>query len=492
MATSYAIGPGEKAPVTLGPGASLSRSAVAWILLCVVGPFLVVALASPRMDLFTGEALVITVLTLYSGTHLARLYGRGELRIAATTFWLFVYTAMSLASLARISTGLHSYLETSDTLTEAALLTLVGCVAYDLSYFVHLRNTRSHVDVRPLREIDFTRVNVIAVLGIGASVYYVGNIGLATFFSSRSALIQSLAQAGLTTDSSQTAAAVVGSLGTVPVLLAWVAWTARLSRDAAARRSLQSWTWYLLLSAVMVVVNNPISNSRYWMLTVALATLFCLPNLGPRYMRAAISGGVLLAVIVFPYSDYFRVDASLRPPLQINSVSTELATKDYDQMTMIANGIWYADALGHTNGSQAVADLLFFVPHSLWSGRSTDTGVILGRAMNVPNVNLSAPLWLELWLDFGWVGLIAGFLALGKISSQWDGLFVQVRSRLQQAAPTVLDVALPFFVGYQFILLRGPLLQAMGRLVFMAILLIVIRGRARKADTGPNQIRNGL
>src|SRR5205823_5120510 len=199
-----------------------------------------------------------------------------------------------------------------------------------------------------------------------------------------------------------------------------------------------SWLWYLTLSALMVIVNNPISNSRYQFLTVTLAALFCLPNIGQRAMRLIIASGVVLAVVAFPYSDYFRVDPAYREPFHVNSIAVELATKDYDQITMIANGVWYADTFGHTNGRQTLSDLLFFIPHSVWPGRSTDTGVLVGQAIRSPNMNLSAPMWMEFWLDFSWVGLIVGFLGFGWISARWDNLFVDLRRR-RQVSPALLD-----------------------------------------------------
>ncbi len=155
----------------------------------------------------------------------------------------------------------------------------------------------------------------------------------------------------------------------------------------------------------------------------------------------------------------------------------ELATKDYDQMTMIANSVWYANVFGHTDGSQLVSDVLFFVPHSVWPGRATDTGVLIGEAMSVPNLNLSAPMWVEFWLDFSWLGLIIGFLAFGWISARWDDLFVHLRRRRRLTSPALLDLALPLFAGYEFILLRGSILQAVGRMAVMLILLLVVRGR---------------
>ena len=493
MASKTPKRPGRPGAARRGGGdaGSPERTALAWLLLCVPAPLFLLSTAAPGTALSTAEVLLTVLLTAYSGTHLAVRFGRGDLRIAATTFWLFVYAAMSVASLARISTGLHSYLADPATLTEAILITLVGCVAYDAAQVAHRlvahRLVARGKDLAPaVRSIDFGRLNAIGVVGVAASAYYIQSVGLSSFFSSRTDLAQGLTQAGLATNGSQTIPAIVGALAVVPLLVAWLGWTARMSRDPAARRSPSRWAWYLILSTFVVILNNPISTSRYQFLTIALAAIFCLPNLGKRAIRFAIAGGVVLAITVFPYSDYFRVQAADRQPLQVNSIAVELATKDYDQVTMIANGIWYADVFGHTDGSQLLSDVLFFVPHSVWPGRSTDTGVLIGQAMRDPNVNLSAPMWVEFWLDFSWGGLITGFLLFGWITARWDDLFVHLRRR-RYASPAVLDIALPLFAGYQFILLRGSILQAIGRMVVVAILLVVIRGRLLN-DEGPHFI----
>jgi hypothetical protein len=454
------------------------RTASASLLLSVLVPLLLLIVASPDLALNTSETWLTVLLIVYSGTHLALRFGSGNLRIVSTIFWLFVYVAMSVASLARITTGLHDHLVVDpSSLTEAVLITLAGCIAYDVAQLVYQRLPHPTEPGASMRRIQFGRLNVIGVLGIVASTYYIYTIGLSTFFSSRDALTQRVVQLGLTAGGSQSAAAILGSLGTVPLLIAWLGWTARLSRDPVARRAPSSWLWYLTLSAFMLIVNNPISNSRYQFLTVALAALFCLPRLGKRGMRLAIGGGVFLSIVVFPYSDYFRSDTAYRQPVQVNSIPVELASKDFDQMTMTANGVWYADTFGHTNGTQVLSDLLFFIPHSVWPDRATDTGVLIGRAILSPQVNLSAPMWLEFWLDFSWLGLILGFLLYGWISARWDHLFVNLRRRRRLTSPAVLDIAVPIFVGYQFILLRGSILQAMGRLAVMAIFLLAVRGR---------------
>jgi len=470
----------ERLPVASPPApanrASSARTAIVWLLLCVAVPLLLVATAVPHVALNTSELWLVLLLTAYSGTHLAVRFGRGDLRIASTTFWLFVYVAMSIATLAEVSTGLHPFLADANTLPQAVIITLVGCVAYNAAQLTRRLSPRRKGFAPKIRGIHYGRLNVIGAIGILASIYYIQTIGLSNFFSSRADLTLGISQAGLVTNGSQVVSATVESLAIVPLVLAWLGWTASLSRGAAVRRSPGGWLWYLTLSAFVVIVSNPIGNPRNLFLTVSLAALFCLPNLGQRGMRFVIAAGVVLAITVFPYSDYFRVAAASRQPLQVNSVAVELATKDYDQMTMTANGVWYAGVFGHTNGSQLLSDGLFFVPHTVWPGRATDTGVLIGKAMSDPSTNLSGPLWLEFWLDFSWLGLIVGFLAFGWVSALWDDLFIRLR-RQRHASPALLDLALPLFASYQFILVRGSILSAMGRMVVMAILLLVVRGR---------------
>lgn len=457
------------------------RCGVMWLLLCAAVPALLLVSTSPNVAINIEELWPVVLLTAYSGTHLAIRFGRGDARIASTAFWLFVYVAMAVATLAQISTGLTTPLEDPNTMPEAVFITLIACVAYDLGRFARRQSPRTRMDGLRLRSIHFGRLNAIGFVGVVAATYYIQTVGLSNFFSSRTDVGLGVSQT-LIANGSQAVSATVGALAIVPIVLAWLGWTARLSRDAAARRSPSCWSWYLILTSFVVILSNPISAPRNQVLTVALAAVFCLPNLTKRRMRFIIAGAIVLAITVFPYSDYFRLPAAERQPLQVNSIAVELASSgNYDQMTMTANGVWYAGIFGHTNGSQLLSDVLFFVPHTVWPGRATDTGTVIGNAMAAQNTNLSAPLWLEFWLDFSWLGLIAGLVLFGWISARWEDLFVYLRTR-HFSRPAVIDLAVPLFAGYQFILVRGPLLADTGRMVAMAILLVLIRGRPMAGD----------
>ena len=175
---------------------------VMWLLLCVLIPLFLIGTATTTVALDTDELWPTLLLIIYSGTHLAVRFGRGDVRIVSASFWLFVYVAMSVATLAQISTGLRTSTPLVDvgTMPEAALLTLVGCVAYDAGQFARRRSPRRQDCAPSLRGIHFGRLNVIGVIGVAASIYYIHAVGLSNFFSSRGNVSQHRRQVSLPMD----------------------------------------------------------------------------------------------------------------------------------------------------------------------------------------------------------------------------------------------------------------------------------------------------
>jgi hypothetical protein len=269
--------------------------------------------------------------------------------------------------------------------------------------------------------------------------------------------------------------ALVRGFGTVPALLAllfllrWALLSRRARRDPRGVLALGG------LALVNVVVNNPVSNPRYWFLTVVFALLFTLFPRSPAVWRAALVAGVVAALLLFPFLDRFRYDSggAGHRPRTSGSVLEPLTLKDYDQVGMFANTITFEKSgAGHSHGRQLASDVLFFVPRSVWHGKPLDSGVRVGRWMGMANTNLSSPLWAELWLDFGPAGMAAGFWAAGWAAARGD---LRYARRAAQGRPgSVAAVVVPLLAGYSFILLRGPLLQAAGRIGIAALCLLLV------------------
>ncbi|WP_247597769.1 hypothetical protein [Streptomyces sp. RKND-216] len=474
--------PAPAAAPDAGPRAALSRAlAVPFALgLVAVLPGWVATQPGPGAH---DEAfwLQLTV-CVYAGARLTAMVLSSRRRLVQGSFWLFVYIAMGIAPLAqtvldRVPTPVVG--PRSDTVLAIALV-LVGVVAFDVgALLARHRPSVRRVVPRVAASVHRPRLYAFVVFSWAASALMVVRLGgLGVFFSSRQEISESVAgalgPAAGAAAVSQAGSAFLRGFGTVPALLALLLLTRWLvTSRTARRRPLVPLLWVVTLG-VNAVVNNPISNPRYWFLTVLFALLFTAFPRSPVMYRSALALGAVVALVVFPFADRFRYADDSGPARETESVLMPLTLKDYDQVGMIANTVSFADAgTGHTYGRQFSGTLLFFVPRSVWSGKPADSGVRVGEWMGMNNTNLSSPLWAELWLDFGPFGMALGFVGVGYAASRADRRYVS--QTLDDPRPGhVMAVVIPLVAGYGFILLRGPLLQASGRVAIAVLCLALV------------------
>lgn len=440
--------------------------------------FLAVPAAEQKPDngLLTVSATILVVAAVRLGVI---IYGRSR-HILVTVLWMYVYITSGVVPLAQISTGLFPFLFAPNQVVQASLLLSVAVIAYEVGRFFNRA-----VDSRPAPEfariVSVGRLKWLSVLGLVGAALYVRQVGgIGVLLSSRYELSTSLQESGLRSSDSNVGSAFIINFGTVPIFIAMTLWLLHLLRHRI--RTPAAWVWFTALVAVNFLVNNPITTARYWLLTIAIAFVFSLPKFSARRLQAMIIFGLVFALIVFSYLDYFRNEADTRQ-LILRSVPEQLATKDYDQLIMTANGLGWIEIVGHTMGRQLISSVLFFIPRSIWPDKARDTGVEVGTALGAPNVNLSAPLPLELYVDFALPGVIIGFLLIGYFSRILDWRFDKTRDALRTDT-YVIDLLIPLLAGYSFILMRGSLLQSMGRLaVMLAVLLFVMGPRVKIGPT---------
>lgn len=427
------------------------------------------------------------VLTCYAGARLATMILSTGRRLLQGVFWMFVYIAMGVAPFAQAVIGqtpTPMVGPRSDLVTAISLI-LVGCAAFDLGALLASR--------RPLRRRTAARsgsgpatahrirLRLLVLLAFAASGYYILKLGgPAIFFTSRQEISATVAVSSVASSESNVGSAFLKGFGTVPALLALLFYTRRLVTSRRARRSPSTVLVWLALAILNIIVNNPISNARYWFLTVLVSLLFtAFPSSAAMY-RSVLAMGVVGALVLFPYADRFRYDDAGYRPVQSSSVFEPLATKDYDQTVMFANTISWVDTRDHTYGRQLAGSALFFVPRAVWSGKPEDTGVRVGQWMGMNMTNLSAPLWTEFWVDFGAPGMVGGLALIGYAAARTDRRYALAVSRDGPGPGSVLAIAAPLIAGYTFILLRGPLLQSVGKLAIGALCLLLVtsfRGR---------------
>ncbi|MGW1429994.1 hypothetical protein ACWD6K_15455 [Streptomyces sp. NPDC002431] len=461
--------------------AMLSRALAIPLILALVCFLPAVVAAQPGDGARDAAYWLQLVLTCYAGARLATMILSTRRRLLQGVFWMFVYIAMGVAPFTQLVLGRTPtpLVGPRADLVTAVALVLVGCAAFDLGALLASRRPlRARPAPRPGRGPAVAhpvRLRVLVVLAFAASGYYVVKLGgPAVFFSSRQEISASVAASGVVSGQSNVGSAFLKGFGTVPALLALLFFTRRLVTSRRARRSPSTVLVWAGLVALNVVVNNPFSNARYWFLTVLVSLLFtAFPSSAAMY-RSVLAVGVVGALVLFPYADRFRYDSDGYRPVESSSVFEPLAAKDYDQTVMFANAITWVDGRGHGYGRQLAGSALFFVPRSAWEGKPEDTGVRVGQWMGMTMTNLSAPLWAEIWVDFGAPGMAGAFALIGYAAARTDRRYARAVSRAGPGPGGVLAVAVPFVAGYAFILLRGPLLQAAGKPAVAALCLLLV------------------
>jgi hypothetical protein len=426
----------------------------------------------------TGLWAVNAILLLASALRLSAILGNGEPRIFHAVYWFFIYVAMAVVPMAQLHTGTWGLIVDHSYLVTAQLICLVASLSLETGYTTRVNlgppKTRSHQG----RLVTIGRLRALSMLGLALSALYVASLGsLQVFFQSRRELGEAFEGAGLR-DDSQVGSALLMTAGTIPVLVAAILWGIRLGVSRPERRRVEPWLWLVVLLSANLVVNNPISNARFWILTILIGVLFSLPRVSSGLFRAAITTGIIAALVVFPYTDYFRVASEFRESISLGPVAETIATKDYDQSPMTANGVWWVANFGHTLGRQTFGALLFFYPRSAWPDKPRDTGVEIGTAIGSPNVNLSSPLWLEVWADYSWVGIVVAFVLLGILLRRGDDWFLRARNA-QGGEIWLAQFMLPLLAGYSLIIMRGPLLQSMSRLAVLIMVCVLVTAPVR-------------
>jgi hypothetical protein len=445
---------------------------------------------------------ILWIIVAYSGLHLTSFLFLREIRLATSVFWLFVYVAFGLAPMAEVSRQTWPVTPADPsihTLELTALLVLLGCASFDLAP----RLTRSwrrtdpavsaQSDRHTLNERRLWWVTVISLAATPVAIVKLG--GISVLFSNRAAVESALISNGLygsvssdqLVSGSKVGASLISTGITTPVYLCFLVWTViflrrRMARErTTSRREIVVW---VLLLAANVILNNPISNPRYWFVTIAISFLAARPKFLLENFRRLLVAAVLFAIVVFPYSDYFR-ESTPGEKLGAQSPQETLATKDYDVFPMLATTTSFVRDNGLQAGRQALGVVLFALPRSIWPNKPVDTGTVLaGYLHNDQNYNLSSSLWSEGYIDFGPIGLIAYLALLGIIARRLDSMYSA--RRRQRAGPlSIWAVATPIFAGYELIILRGPLLQATGRAVvlFVTLLFIFSGGQRRPNNT---------
>ena len=453
--------------------------AIAFVLLAVLLPLAEVA------ALFTGAAsqhwtytvFIDVALTVYSGARLATFLGGARPSYLGVVFFIFVYVWMGLAAVAQTASQTWPFGDvlSPDIQLQGALVVATGTVLYDAGRLLSrlLHRERQAVVPHRIRQLSTSRSVIlgwIVIITSPLAVYSLG--GLAAQFQNRDAADAALFPAGVINGVAQQQI-LLGSLArdgwTVVAFVALYALLlVRRERRIAGLPAKVSHRLLLFgLLGANVVINSPFANARFWLGTMLIALLlarpFSLRWLGKVTFLVCMLVGT---AVIFPYGNIFRNAASYQSTQDISVVRAFQTLPDYDASFEVAATVQYVEVNGLSMGRQLLGTATFWVPRHYWPTKPEDTGLVLGYFYGTPTPNISAPIWAEGFIDFGWLGVAVIMMLVGYGSATLD------RGWGAKVGPLEFSrVVLPLLAGYSFILLRGSLLQAMGRLTVFCLLL---------------------
>ncbi len=465
------------------------------VVVILVGLVPLLALGSAQRLESPPSVVAVWMVMAYAGVRIGMNLVGTRIRPIETVSWIFGYLWFGLAPLAQLVTGIFPKTKTTDFGDEAviaALVVLAGMVAYDIGLRLARRDGRP-VDRWPRRILHRQRLIWLSLISLVAAGVYAMSVGIGTLFASRQQVAAALQDTGVS-DSGQSLSAILTALGLALPFVCFLAWSVQLAVNRRDRRVLKGSDvlWWIVLLGVNLIVNNPIAAPRNWLGTIIIALFFAWPGLTVRAFRMAVPIGIVILAVAFPYLDYFRVSATTRTIGVQGTVLEAMATKDFDAFGMLMNALTYVQERGIDYGGQVLGAVLFWLPRAVWPAKPLDSGAVLGRFIEAPNVNLSAPLQAEAVLALGVVAVPLLLLVVGFVSRRGDDAFGRVPSALAGAVVPVAALAVPIFAGYQLIILRGSLLQAMGRAAAIAVILVVLAPREGVRARGQEPVGHPL
>jgi hypothetical protein len=438
---------------------------------------LILAIGFPLQILFDTQRTYFDAATalqglivFYSAIHLAKLVMYGRPYLLEFFFWLYVYVWLGLAPFAQLL-GNQSPMWSGfsrDVGADAAAVILLGMVAYDLGHSWMSRSKSRVADDGQPSGRSFTWPRLYLLLGFTlftAPIIIKLLGGPGTLFVSRETTFNALT--GVTSAEGLVQYNLLKAMLTIPALLSLLG-LIHLKRQKLPNGP--SGGIYVSLLSILIVlnilVNNPIANPRYWAGTaLGSAIILWKPFRTPNHFRLAAVGILTLLVFAFPYTDYFRYESDVYREADTKvrgSTEQMVSNLDYDSHPQIQNAVQYTRDRGFTMGRQLTGAALFWVPRGIWENKPIPTGEMMAEARLWPYTNLSAPLWAEVYIDFGFLAIVPVFFLIGAFSRRLDVTYVNT---LHSAH--LLQVLLPVVAIYQLILMRGSLLPLAGPISFL-------------------------
>jgi hypothetical protein len=409
----------------------------------------------------------------------------GGVRPLRMVFNLFVLSWLGVGPLYQLSHyqlawGDSGLLQHTDAVTAALAVNLSAVLAISVATWTTTASSRWRRvdDGREVVPRTWAPWGFLGLLTLLTPYVIATNGGLQMLFASRADRVSTLASTGATVDQGggpQVALAVI-----LPAALAVVSTHLFILRIRTAYRggSLLATSLLDVLGLTgsligMALYCNPFSNTRFIAIaafgSVALAVLRPRSPGAGRWMALGVS---FITLGAYPLSNLLAPDGGEPAGASVLSV---FASDDFDGFQQVINSMQYVHDHGYSLGRYVLSALFFVVPRSLWSWKATPSAIDVAENRGYWFTNLSTPVHIEFYLEFGIIGMLVFAWLLGHLIARIDtGWLTRPGSTAAWLAPYMCLAELGF--------IRGPLGSlAPVWLTVIVLLLVGVRRRPRSA-----------
>jgi hypothetical protein len=470
-------------PSAIAEGTAIARASVRTggafrrttrlVAILVLGAAIPIVLLWPTSAAVSPAFIMQAVVVVHSGAALAVALTAPDIRIMGFAFWTFSYVWMGLAPLAMLITETFpwSFLVSVETAFVTSAVVEIGLLSYTVaSVLVRRRGAPSSTGLAARllsRQIRLPATLVLAGLSLLLVAVLLPRFGgLQAAFSPR--LVAATAAADFAERFDTSSYGIIRWAMLVSAMWAMLGLLRLRGHPPEVYQRLLVWLLLVALVVANIVVNNPISQPRYWAGTVWLTVVFSSMLFRRIWaFRLGAWATVLSASVLFPYTDYFRRETS---DVVVASVASQLSGNgDYDGYQQMATGIEMVRESGHLP-SFALSLPFAWVPRSVWPNKPESLGVSIGEWAGYSFTQLSAPLWAEAYVWGGAIAVVLVFAWLGWLSARLDQWHWLLRANPLLLAGTLV----PALGVFQFFFLRGPLLAAAAPLLMMVTIPLLI------------------
>ena len=229
----------------------------------------------------------------------------------------------------------------------------------------------------------------------------------------------------------------------------------------------------IVLWIIMLITNFPTGAARFYVASLYIPILIIyIKRINKSYL---LFNKILMVgfMIIFPFLDQVRRITSLTE-LTFSLDFRMFSQGHFDSYQMFMYAV--VDNI-ITYGKQLVSALLFFVPRSIWPGKSVGSGYLVANYNNFYFSNVSMNYFGEGFINFGYLGVLLFAIIIAYLNARFDKMFW-----LELDKGSLLDVFYLQNLGLQFFYLRGDMLSGTSFVVGMFICLLFTYTVVSKKD----------